>query len=175
MLWSLVSFFYCSKAWANTFEHDMSKLQSIQNFATRIVTRARKYDHVTPVPKELKWLPVATQSYLRNAVMAFKCVPSCVSEYQYLSSQFIKRREMSRCTTRSSQMLNIPLFKTAGGRRTVGIWNSMDSYLRTFKSVSAFKFNMKHKLLCYPFSHSSLIYTLPHSQGRWFKGVFRLH
>ena len=31
--------------------------------------------------------------------------------------------------------------------RTVSIWNSMDSYLRTLKSVSAFKFNMKRKVL----------------------------
>ena len=49
-------------------------------------------------------------------------------------------------------MLNIPVFKTASGQttfyyRTVIIWNSMDSYLRTFKSVSDFKFNMKFKLL----------------------------
>ena len=48
-------------------------------------------------------------------------------------------------------MLNIPLFKTASGHRTfyyrtVSILNSMDSYLRTFKSVSDFKFNVKFKL-----------------------------
>ena len=60
--------------------------------------------------------------------------------------------EISRRTTRSSQMLNIPLFKTASGQRTfyyrtLSIWNSMDSYLRTFKSVSALKFNMKRKLV----------------------------
>ena len=50
-------------------------------------------------------------------------------------------------------MLNILLFKTASGQRTfyyngtVSIWNSMESYLRTFKSVPAFKCNMKFKLL----------------------------
>ena len=68
------------------------------------------------------------------------CLCLCPSENQPLR------------TTRSSQMLNIPLFKTASGQRTfyyrtVSIWNSMDSYLRTLKSVSAFKYNMKRKLV----------------------------
>ena len=65
---------------------------------------------------------------------------------------FIKQGEISGCATRSSQMLNIPLFKSACGQGTcyymiVSIWNSMDSHLKTFKSVSAFKFNLKCKLV----------------------------
>ena len=42
--------------------------------------------------------------------MAFKYLTSCVPEY--FSSHFIKRGEISGRTMRSSQMLNIPLFKT---------------------------------------------------------------
>ena len=129
---------------------NISKLQSTQNFAARIATSSRKYDHITPVLKELKWLPVAIQLYFRNAIMAFKCLTSRVPEY--LSSQFIKRGEISGRATRSSQMLNIPLFKTASGQRTfyyriVSIWNSMDIYFKTIKSASAFKFNLKLKLV----------------------------
>ena len=82
--------------------------------------------------------------------MAFKYLTSRVPEY--LSSQFIKRGEISGHTTRSSQILNIPLFKSASGQKTfyyriVGIWNSIDSHLKTFESVSAFKFNLKRKLV----------------------------
>ena len=80
--------------------------------------------------------------------MTFKCLTSRVPEY--LSSQFIKRGEISGRAKRSSQMLNIPLFKSASGQRTfyyrmVSVWNSMDSHLETFESVSAFKFNLKRK------------------------------
>ena len=71
---------------------------------------------------------------------------------EYLFSQFITRGEIGRRATRSSQMLNFPLFKSASGQRTfyyriVSIWNSMDSHLKTFESVSAFKFNVKRKLI----------------------------
>ena len=70
-----------------------SKFKRIQNFAARIATSMRTYDPITPVLKELKWLPVATQLYFRNAIMAFKCLTSRVPEY--LSSQFTKREEIS--------------------------------------------------------------------------------
>ena len=75
------------------------------------------------------------QLNLGSAVMAFKCLTSRVP---FLSIQ--KREEMSRCTTRSSQTLNIPVFKTASGQRTfyytiASIWNPMEIYFRTFRSV----------------------------------------
>ena len=71
---------------------------------------------------------------------------------EYLFSQFIKQGEISGRAMRSSEMLNIPLFKSANGQRTfyyeiVSIWNFMDSHLKTFESVSAFKFNLKGKLV----------------------------
>ena len=39
-------------------QHLISRLQSIQNTAARVVTRTRKFDHITPVLKQLHWLPV---------------------------------------------------------------------------------------------------------------------
>ena len=68
------------------------------------------------------------------------------------SSLSEEKYQVSGRATRSSQMLNIPLFKSASGQRTfyyriVSIWNSMDSHLKTFESVSAFKFNLKRKLV----------------------------
>ena len=108
--------FYCSNVWTNITGKNINKLQSVQNFACRIVSGARKYDHVTPLLKELRWLPVATQLYYRSATMAFKCMTGCVPAY--ISAQFIKRQEVSNHHTRNSQQLNIPLFKTATGQRT---------------------------------------------------------
>ena len=101
----------------------------MQNFACRIVSVARKYDHITPIRKELNWLSVANQLYYRSATMAFKCMTGHAPEY--LSSKFLKRAEVSSRSTRNSQLLNIPLFKTASGQRTVyyrivNLWNSLD-------------------------------------------------
>ena len=45
--------YYCSSVWSNTLKKNILKLQRVQNFAARIVCGTRKYDHITPVLKEL--------------------------------------------------------------------------------------------------------------------------
>lgn len=50
--------FYLSSVWSSTSGNNIPKLQLVQNFAARIVTGTRKFDHVTPALKELRWLPV---------------------------------------------------------------------------------------------------------------------
>jgi hypothetical protein len=40
--------FSCSSVWANTSESNITKLQLIENFAAKIITGARKFDHITP-------------------------------------------------------------------------------------------------------------------------------
>ena len=59
--------YYCSNVLANTSRNNIQKLQAVQNYACRIVTGAQKYDDITPCLKELKWLPVASELYYRNA------------------------------------------------------------------------------------------------------------
>ena len=39
--------FYCSSVWSNTADKNLKKLQTLQNFAARIVTGTRKFDHIT--------------------------------------------------------------------------------------------------------------------------------
>ena len=69
----LSKLFYCSNVWVNCSKLNFAKLQSVQNFACRVVSGIRKYDHGTPDLKRLKWLPVSSQLYYRNAILAFKC------------------------------------------------------------------------------------------------------
>ena len=68
-----LEFFYCSSMWISTTKKNIPRLQKVQNFAARIVTGARKYDHITPILKELHWSPVAKQLEVRDTLMAFKC------------------------------------------------------------------------------------------------------
>ena len=48
--------YYCFPFLSNTF----SKLQKVQNFAGRIITGKRKFDHITPILGEFRWLPVTS-------------------------------------------------------------------------------------------------------------------
>ena len=90
--------------WANTTNKNVKKLLAVQNFACRIVSGAKKYDHVATLLKSLSWLPVKDELYYRQAIMAFKCKTGHAPEY--LTSQFIAPEQVSERTTRSSQKLS---------------------------------------------------------------------
>ena len=57
-------FYYCSSVWSNTSASNIRKLQGVQNFAARIVSRTRKFDHVSPALKDLRRIPVKSHLYL---------------------------------------------------------------------------------------------------------------
>ena len=45
--------------WSNTSEHNLSSIQAVQNFAARIVSNSKKYDHNSPILAA----PCATQAW----------------------------------------------------------------------------------------------------------------
>ena len=142
--------FHCSSVWSNTSQSNIAKLQAVQNFACRIVSGSKKYDHVTPILKQLNWLPVKQHMYYRDSIMAFKCMNGLVPGY--LSDQFIKRSSISTRKTRNSQLLNIPLFKTATGQRSfyyrmVSLWNALPQVIKLSQSLAQFKTLIRKRLL----------------------------
>ena len=151
--------FYCSSVWSSAAATNLLKLQAVQNFAARIICGSRKFDHVTPLLKELHWLPIKSQLYLRDAVLAFKCMTG--SAPAYLSSKFLTRGEVSGRATRNSQLLHIPLYKSKSGQRTffyrtVSLWNSLDNSLKLCDSFVILSVNLEpnYLLLSYLFGLS---------------------
>ena len=71
----------CSSVWANTTKKNIELSQTVQNFAARIVSGTRKFDHVTPIFKQLQWLPITKQLAVRDATKAFKCLNGLASPY----------------------------------------------------------------------------------------------
>lgn len=48
--------FVRSNVSSNTTERNLGEVEAVQNFACRIVSETKKYDHMTPVLKILNWL-----------------------------------------------------------------------------------------------------------------------
>ena len=53
----------------------------MQNFAARILTDIRKYDHICPILHELDWLTVKVLLRLRNTTMIYKCLNGLTPSY----------------------------------------------------------------------------------------------
>lgn len=109
--------FYCSTVWSNTSSTKIKKLQLVQNFASRLITNTGKFYHVTPGPRELNWLPVKEQLFLKEAIMMYKCVYDLAP--RYLCDLFIKRSDNHPQDTRSKDLQQIPEHKPSAGRRSI--------------------------------------------------------
>ena len=51
----------------------LNKLRVVQNAAARLVTGARRSEHMTPVLRDLHWLPIRQRVTFKTAVLAYKC------------------------------------------------------------------------------------------------------
>ena len=61
--------FYCSTVWSNATATNIKKLQAefrVQNHA-----KTKKFEHITPELREIKWLPVNEHLHYRDSVMTF--------------------------------------------------------------------------------------------------------
>ena len=57
------------------------KLQRVQNNAARVITLTKKHDHITPVLKELHWLPVRKRIEFKILLLAYKCLHGTAPSY----------------------------------------------------------------------------------------------
>ena len=72
---------YCNSLLRNIPLSQTAQLQRVQNNAARLITRTNKHDHITPVLKELHWLPVESRIAFKMLVMTFKCMNDLAPSY----------------------------------------------------------------------------------------------
>ena len=53
---------YCNSLLSNALKYIINKLQRVQNCAARLIVKARKCDHITPIFKSLHWRELSTNS-----------------------------------------------------------------------------------------------------------------
>lgn len=124
-----------------------NKLQKMQNCAARVICGARKFDPVTPLMKELHWLPVTSRIIYKIALLVFKCIHGQAPRYL---CDLIQRYEPGR-TLRSGtkNLLRIPRTNTRTlGRRAFtyaapSVWNDLPEHIKCHDDVDSFKTLLK--------------------------------
>ena len=72
----------------NLPKYQIQKIQRIQNSAARLLSGTSRYSRITPILKELHWLPVESRIKYKIILTTFKCLHS--SAPKYLSNTLIK-------------------------------------------------------------------------------------
>jgi hypothetical protein len=141
---------YCNSCLWGLPQNQLERLQKVQNTAARIVTQVRKHDHITPVLKELHWLPVRKRIDHKILSLAYGCVDGTAPSYlRELALRHVPVREL-----RSSKqsLLRTPCLdghrKKTLGRRAFesvvpSLWNGLPETLKNSPTKQTFKKNLK--------------------------------
>ena len=139
---------YCNSLLASATQGQIDRLQKVQNDAARAVMKRRRRHHVTPLLRELHWLPIAYRYRFKIATFVYKHFEGSLPSY--LSESLDSRCYSKEVRSSSVKRLNPPRkanLKTVGGRsfRQIApiIWNDLPIDLRAAKSLPAFKRNLK--------------------------------
>ncbi len=62
---------YCNALLGACPASSINKLQIVQNAAARVLTRSRKYDHITPILQSLHWLPIKFRISYKILLLAY--------------------------------------------------------------------------------------------------------
>ena len=139
----------CNSLLAGVSSQLLNKLQVIQNAAARLVTGARRSEHMTPVLRDLHWLPIRQRVTFKTAVLVYKCqqgtAPLYLREYcQPLSSVVSRQRRSAH-----SGWLTVPRTRTNYDDRSFAVqgprtWSSLPADLQAPDiSVETFRHKLK--------------------------------
>ena len=125
----------------------MRKLQLIHNAAARIVTGTKRREHITPILKQLHWLPIPARIEYKVLLTTFKALNGLAPDYlkKLISYKIYKKNTKSN----KLKLLDEPVMRlaTIGDRAFSAyapkIWNKVPYDIRTIVSIDSFKTALK--------------------------------
>ena len=138
---------YCNSILYGVNSYLLDKLQHVQNAAARLITRTRKYDHITPVLRNLHWLPIRKRIDFKILLLVFKALQQKAPKYiqdlisWYKPSKNLRSSNDMRLETMKSNLV------TCGDRAfsiaAPKLWNDLPTDIKTSKTISTFKSKLK--------------------------------
>ena len=125
----------------------LDKLTRVQNAAARLVTRTKKFDHITPVLVQLHWLPIAQRIEFKILLLVYKCLHNLAPSY--LSALIVPVSSQRALRSSSKNLLTVQKSRTIrygdGAFCNAGpqLWNKLPENVKDSASVDIFKSKLK--------------------------------
>ncbi len=141
---------YCNALLGGCTARLINKLQMVQNAAARVLTRTRKYDHISPVLSTLHWLPTKHRIDFKILLTTYKALNGLVPQYlSELLSHYSPPRPLH---SQNSGHLIIPRISksTTGGRSfsylAPKLWNNLPNTVWEADTLCQIKSRLKTHL-----------------------------
>ena len=141
---------FCGSVIAGAPDVLLLRLQSVLNAAVRLVFSAKKYDHTTPLLRELHWLKVPERVKFRLCVLTYRCLNGTAPHYlaetiHPVTSRGTQQRLRSADT---STLLVPPTRRTTLGDRSfpaaaARAWNTLPQQVQDAPSLPVFRRELK--------------------------------
>uniref|UniRef100_A0A8C1KKZ4 Reverse transcriptase domain-containing protein n=1 Tax=Cyprinus carpio TaxID=7962 RepID=A0A8C1KKZ4_CYPCA len=118
---------YCNALLGGCPASSINKLQVVQNAAARVLTRSRKYDHITPILQSLHWLPIKFSISYKILLLTYKALNGLAPAY--LTSLLPRYNPSRSLRSQNAGLLIVPRIakSTKGGRAfshlAPNLWN----------------------------------------------------
>ena len=146
---------YCNGLLLGISNHQLNKLQIVQNMGCRVIKTLRKFDHITEAMKDLHWLKIPEHIQFNVLVTIYQCINGLAPSFliDLLDLNLMRRNFRSdtqgklpipQCNL--SQVCNNSI-RYAGPR----LWNELPQNKREAKTLGSFKILLKTYLFskCY--------------------------
>ena len=127
----------------------VSKLQRVQNAAARLVTLTSRRTHITPILKELLWLPICQRIEYKILTTVYRSLHGHAPDYL---KDMLSHYNPSRVfRSKSCNNLEMPRARGAYGTRAFSIcgprlWNKLPYPLKNATTLETFKKHLKTHL-----------------------------
>jgi len=111
---------YCNSLFSGITDSLLMRLQSVQNAAARLVTGTRQRDHITPVLRQLHWLPVRVRQRVdfKLALLVYKALHDVTAAYLVDDCQLISHAGRRRLRSAAIDTCCVPRTNTRFGDRS---------------------------------------------------------
>ena len=152
---------YGNSTLAGVSSHLLSWLQSVMNTAARLIFSSSRFQHITPLLRQLHWLKAPERIAFKQSVLVYKCLHGSAPAYLSLTGELcqvadVEAGQRLRSSSSSSLIVSRTRLPTVGGRAfpvaAARVWNSLSDLVTSAPSVSVFRSRLKTHLfnISYP-------------------------